>query len=144
MIVILNDTVSTEIKEYLLTQDGITNVQLKQDDYKNIIDIKYNEKITPEIIMKFIELFQENKYSVLIGFDKKQDIKCNKIIYHIDDLCCEYCYMGLIEDLFENKYIKSVYSNYDYFKLPINLELQIEYYDNYSEEKVIDFIKERI
>ena len=58
-------------------------------------------------------------------------------------MCCEYCYMGLVMDLFENDKIKSVKSNFDFNKPAFNIEFLIEYNENYSEQELIKYIKEK-
>lgn len=58
-------------------------------------------------------------------------------------MCCEYCYMGFIMDLFENSNIKSVNSNFNYNMPAFNIEFLIEYSEDYNEQKLIEFIKEK-
>ena len=101
------------------------------------------DKITPSIILKFVNLFQNNTYSILLEFDKETKENVNKFSYVVDDLCCEYCYMNLVEELFENKYIKSVKSNYNITTPAVNIEFIIEYNHEYSKEDIIKFIEER-
>lgn len=87
--------------------------------------------------MKYIELFQKNKYSILFEFDKGTIGDCRLLKYTIDDMCCEYCYKGLIMDLFENEKIKSVKSNFDFNKPAFDIEFLIEYSEDYSEQELI-------
>ena len=143
MKLILDDFINEELKEYLLMQDGVDSVVIDNENFLTILNIKYNKKSPPEIIMKYIELFQKNKYSILFEFDKGiiGDFKVLK--YTIDDMCCEYCYKGLIMDLFENKKIKSVKSNFDFNKPAFDIELIIEYAKEYNEEKLIKYIKDK-
>lgn len=142
MRLVLDDNINEELKEYLLTQEGITDVDIDNKNSLTVLNIKYN-KTTPEIIMKYIELFQNKKYSILFEFDKNtiEDFKVLK--YTIDDMCCEYCYKGLVTDLFENKYIKSVKSNFDYHKPAYNILFTIEYDKNYKEKDLIEYIKDK-
>ena len=65
MRLILDDLISDELKDYLMTQKGITDVKITDDRFLKALDIKYDKNITPEIIMKYIELFQNNNYSIL-------------------------------------------------------------------------------
>ena len=51
--------------------------------------------------------------------------------------------MGLVMDLFENDKIKSVKSNFDFNKPAFNIEFLIEYNENYSEQELIKYIKEK-
>ena len=70
MKLILDDFISDELKQYLSLQDGITNVRINEQDLLTVVNIDYNKKITPEIIMKHIELFQKNEPPILFEFDK--------------------------------------------------------------------------
>ena len=142
MKLILDDyNITDELKEFLLTQEGITSVEFQDKDYLTILNIEHNEKTTPAIIMKYIEIFQDNKYSILFEFDKGTAGNFKKLKYTIDDMCCEYCYRGLVMDLFENENIKSVKSNFDYDKPAFNIEFTIEFDDKYKKEELIEYIR---
>jgi len=143
MKLILDDLINKELKEYLLEQDGINNVIVSNKEFLTTLNIDYDKRITPEIIMKHIELFQKNKYSILFEFDKGTIGDFRILKYTIDDICCEYCYKGLIKDLFENEKIKSVKSNFDYNKSNFDIDFIIEYDENYKEEDLIKYIKEK-
>ena len=139
----LDGIINPEIKDFLLSQEGITNVEIDYDDYFIKLDIKFNEKTNPNIVMKYIELFEKYKYSNLVEFNKEYQGKTKILKYIVDDMCCEYCYMGLVMDLFENDKIKSVKSNFD-FKMPaFNIEFTIEYDEGYKKEELIKYIKEK-
>ena len=139
----LDGIVNPELKDFLLRQEGITNVEINYDNYFIQLDIKFNEKTNPYIVMKYIELFEKYKYSYLVEFNKEYDGKIKTLKYIIDDMCCEYCYMGLVMDLFENDRIKSVKSNFDFKKPAFNIEFIIEYDEGYEEEDLIKYIKEK-
>ena len=143
MRVILDSDVNEELKVYLLTQLGITNVEFNKKNYLITLDIEHNEKTTPYIIMQFIDLFLENKYSILYEFDKGTKGNFKTLKYIVEDMCCEYCYRGFVMDLFENKKVKSVRSNYDYDNA-YNIEFIIEYDEKYSEDELIKYIKEKL
>lgn len=143
MKLILDDIVNEELKKYLLMQDGIDNVVFDNENLLAKLNIEYNKKTTPEIIMKYIELFQNNKYSILFEFDKGTIGDFRLLKYTIDDMCCEYCYKGLIMDLFENEKIKSVKSNFNFNKPAFDIEFLIEYSEDYSEQELIQYIKEK-
>jgi hypothetical protein len=143
MKLILDDLVNEELKEYLLMQDGIVGVEINNEDFLTILNIEYNKKTTPEIIMKYIELFQKNKFSILFEFDKGTIGDFRLLKYTIDDMCCEYCYKGLVMDLFENKKIKSVKSNFDFNKPAFDIEFIIEYDKEYREEELIKYLKDK-
>lgn len=142
MRLVFNDIIDPELKKYLLMQEGIINVDIK-DGTLNTLVIDYNERITPLVIIKYINLFQDNKISKLCSFDKdlKGDFKILK--YMIDDMCCEYCYMNLVMALFTNDKINSVKSNFVFDRPAINIEFIIEYDNEYKEEELIKFIEEK-
>ena len=119
---VLDDLISKKLKDYLLLQDGINNIEISNNNFLTILNIEHNEKITPEIVLKLIELVQENKYPILYEFDKGTKGNFKTLKYTIDDMCCEYCYRGLIMDLFENEKVKSIKSNFNYYKPAYNIE----------------------
>mgnify|MGYP003302725837 CR=1 FL=1 len=137
----LDGIVSPELREFLLSQEGITDVEIDYDNYFIKLNIKLNEKTTPNIVMKYIELFEKSKYSNLVEFNKDFNNKSKTLKYKIDDMCCEFCYKDLVMELFKNDKIKSVKSNIDFNKPFINIEFTIEYDENYSEDELIRYIK---
>ena len=143
MKLVSDDFINKEIKEYLLTQEGIIDVELNENHNLTTLDIKYNENITPNIILKYIELFQNRQYSILFEFDKNTKGNFNILEYVIDDMCCDYCYRRLVTDLFENEHIKSVKSNFNYQRPAFNIKFIIEYDNDYTEEELIKYIKEK-
>ena len=143
MKLVSDDFINKEIKEYLLTQEGIIDVELNENHNLTTLDIKYNENITPNIILKYIELFQNRQYSILFEFDKNTKGIFNVLEYVIDDMCCDYCYRRLVTDLFENEHIKSVKSNFNYQMPAYNIKFIIEYDNDYTEEELIKYIKEK-
>ena len=143
MKVLLDTNIKNEIIEYLLTQEGIEEVKINEIDLFEELEIKYNEKTTPIIIMKYIDLFQNNKFSTMISFDKEIEKEKKTLKYVVDDMCCEYCYKGLIEELFMNDNVKSVNSNFDFNNF-YNIELVVEYNKDYNKEELIEFIKNNV
>lgn len=139
----LDGIINPELREFLLSQEGITDVEIDYNDYSVKLNIKLNEKTTPNIVMKYIELFEKSKYSNLVEFNKEYNKKSKKLKYVIDDMCCEFCYKDLVMELFKNDKIKSVKSNYDFNKSAYNIEFIIEYDEKYSEEELIKYIKEK-
>lgn len=139
----LDGTINPELKDFLLSQEGITDVDINYDDYFIKLNIKFDENLNPTIIMKYIELFEKYKYSNLVDFNKEYIGKTKTLKHIIEDMCCEYCYMGLVMDLFENDNIKSVKSNFDFNKPAFNIEFLIEYSENYNEQELIEYIKDK-
>lgn len=138
----LNNNVNPELKEFLLSQEGITEVDINYDNLYVDLNIKYNNKTNSNIIMKYIELFEDYKYSNIVEFDKDYKDKTKTLKYTIDDMCCDYCYMGFVMNLFENDNIKSCKSNYNNDRPAYNIEFTIEYSDNYDEQELLKYIKE--
>ena len=139
----LDGNVNPELKDFLLSQEGITNVEIDRDGYFTKLNIKFNNKTNSIIVMKYIELFEKYKYSNLIEFNKECEGQTRVLKYIVDDMCCEHCYMGLVMDLFENNKIKSVKSNFDFQMPAFNIEFIIEYDEKYTEEELIKYIKEK-
>ena len=111
--IIVDDCGHKELKSYLMSLKGILNVNIENED-QLIIYIKYKpDLITSEIIKMEILLFLDilNRPSIL-AFDKHPDIKTS--VYKIirDDICCDYCLKGAIEDLFGIEGIEKVESNF--------------------------------
>lgn len=140
MYLLLDDVLDDEIKEYLLTQVGINKVEIKKDWLKTEMNIEYDSNISPLIIMKYIDLFTQSKIPVLLKFNKGLKTKNKKLKYIVNDMCCEYCYKSLVENLFEKKFINSVKSNFDTFCSAFNIEFEIEY-THYTENELIEIIK---
>ena len=131
---ILND----ELKDYLLSQDGITEVNISNNNTE--LDIKYNSPMTPKILRGYIELFDDYK---LIEFDKEIEGSFKTLKYVVNDLCCDFCYLNFINDMYENDNIKSVRSTFDYSNLSHNIEVIIEYKE-YDESELIEYINEKL
>ena len=132
-----------ELEEYLLTVKGIKEVSVKNDHMLEI-DVKYDSKeITPKVIETEIELFLDiAKNACMHSFDKHEK---NTKTYHAtkDTVCCEYCFMGFIEELFDMDGISKASSNFTdfYFNENGKLDINIEYNpDVLSEDEVIKII----
>ena len=140
MKIILDSIISKDLKDHLLSQKGITNVDINIDGYFIEFNIKYTEPMTPFIILKEIDLYEKYEVPNLFEFDKETPGDFKTLKYVVKDMCCEYCYKGLVTDLFNNKNIKSVKSNFEYDKPAFNIEFIVEY-NNLSEEEVIKLFK---
>ncbi len=141
---ILDDILNDELKEYLLAQEGVIDVDFTAKDYITELNIKTGKKISPIIVYKHIQLFQNNDYSTLLGFDKGYTGNFKNMNYYVEDICCDYCYKGLIEELFENNNIKAVKSNYDFNRTSSDVNLEIEYNSDYKEKDLVKFLEEEI
>ena len=79
MKLLLDDILDDEIKEYLLSQNGINSVKLKKKDFKTEVSIECDDNISHLIIMKYIDLFQQNKYPTILEFNKAFKNKTKKL-----------------------------------------------------------------
>lgn len=121
------DDYDFELLDYLLSLKGIYNVT--KVDRELIITIEYDENIiTPVLIFQEIALFLNNiNKPFLLGFDKhfENPEKYNMVL---GDVCCEYCYMGMIAELLSKPGIEKFNNdNFDVIKLS-NASVDI-YYD---------------
>lgn len=103
-----------ELEEYLMSLNGILDIIIKNDK-KLEIYLKYDSNlITPKIIKMEILLFLDIvKIPSILSFDKHSKFKTSNYTIIIDDLCCEYCFKGAIDDLFEIEGIEKVESNFN-------------------------------
>lgn len=110
---IIDDWGHKELQEYLLSLKGIMDVVIKNEN-KLEIYVKYDSNlITFQMIKMEILLFLGIlKRPSILAFDKHSNIKTSEYIIIRKDICCEFCYMGAIEDLFEIEGIEKVESNY--------------------------------
>lgn len=102
-----------ELKEYLMSLKGILDVEIKSNEQLGIW-LKYDSRlITPKIIKMEIMLFLDiAKIPSILSFDKYPKFETSNYTITRDDLCCEYCYKGAIEDLFEIDGIEVVKGNF--------------------------------
>lgn len=103
-----------ELKDYLISLEGIFEVNI-EDTNKLDVYLKYNSNlITPKIIKMEILLFLNIvKTPSLLSFNKYPKFKTLNYTIIRDDLCCEYCFKGAIDDLFEIEGIEQVESNFN-------------------------------
>lgn len=138
--IIIDNWGHEELKEYLMSLKGILDVEIKnveheiKSDEQLDIYLKYDSSlITPKIIkMEITLLLTITKIPSILSFDKYPKFKTSNYTIIRDDLCCEYCYKGAIEDLFEIEGIETVKGNFnaDYLfkkyeereKITINIE----------------------
>ena len=142
MYLVLDDIVSDELGDYLLSQEGIKKVEISKEKIGNKIYVEYDTSISPIIIMNYIALFEEYECSELLEFDKGLQCKIKKIKYTIESICCEYCYKSFVMELFKNKYIHAFKSNFDFDRFT-SIIIEVEY-TNYSEDEIVEIIKKNI
>ena len=149
---VANDYQDNDFKDYLLSIDGIEEVNINFNDEEHVIniDITYDEEvINYQVIYMEIESYL-NVFNlpVLIKFDKHPTNKTN--VYKLESsMCCEYCFKIAMEDLFEIDGIEKIDNNYleqYYGKFSERgKDTFIIYYDSkvLTEERLKEIIKEK-
>lgn len=119
----LDCEIYNEIKSYLLDLNGVDEVLISKDE----ITVIYNDEgIDVYMLKSEIELFLEiDKTPSIIGFNK-YNITDNKYDIYINDLCCEYCLKGFIEELLMIDGIVEAYTDFDYVNKK-NVKIMIKY-----------------
>lgn len=109
----IDDYIVKEIVNYLFTINDIINVEINNKE--NIITITYQgNKLNSYILKKEIMLFLNIQKPTIMSFDKHSEKETKSRIIIINDLCCEYCLMNMIEELLDKKGIEKVFSDFDY------------------------------
>lgn len=112
--IVIDDWGHKELKEYLMSLKGILDVEIKNNEQLDIY-LKYDSSlITSKIIKMEITLFLNiTKIPSLLSFNKYPKFETSNYTIIRDDLCCEYCYKGAIDDLFEIEGIEMVKGNFN-------------------------------
>ncbi len=102
------------LEEYLLSLPGILEVSIS-DSRNFIIDVKYNSDIMKMKVLKLEILFFLGilKLPTIISFHKYPKMKTSRYDMVISDLCCEFCFCGMMEDLLDMDGIEKVTSDFD-------------------------------
>ena len=115
---IINDWGHRELKDYLLSLNGVLEVIIN-DEKQLVIYIKYNPNLIGAKVLKMeILLFLDiKKYPVFFAFDRHPSFETLEYKIERKDICCEYCFTGAIDELFEIDGIEKVNSNFyeEYF-----------------------------
>lgn len=114
LIIIIDHWGHKELKEYLMSLNGIVDVIIKNGEQLEIY-AKYNSNlITSKIIKLEILLFLNIlKTPSILAFDKHSTMEMAEYKIIRNGICCEYCLKGAIEDLFEIDGIEKVESNFN-------------------------------
>lgn len=119
----------SDIENYLLTLKGIKKVNFNEDNNEVFIEYDSNT-ITIKLILMEIDLFMNTNSPSLFGFDKHSNNKLLDYEIVINNLCCEFCLKGNIEDLILIDGIESARTDYDYTKNKRNVKIFIKYDNN--------------
>lgn len=103
-----------ELKEYLMSLNGILAVTVKNNNNLEI-NIKYDSQIIgiQRIRMEILLFLDILKIPSILAFDKHSNVTTSKYQFIINDLCCEYCFKGIIDDLLLIEGIEKVTSNFN-------------------------------
>ncbi len=130
-----------DLINYLKQLDGVktTNINNETDE----IYLEYDQLVISLNVLKKHILLYLNILELpsIISFDKHID-NTKKDIIIINDLCCEYCLKGMIEELLDTNGIISAYSDFDYHnKKKVNIF--ITYDPKLINETKINELKEK-
>lgn len=112
--IILDSWGHNELEDYLLSLNGILDVTIKIEEVLEIY-IQYDFTLITQKMIKYeILLFLDIlKMPSILAFDKRSDVETLEYKILRDDICCEYCLEGAIDDLFEIDGIEKVESNFN-------------------------------
>ena len=132
--IIIDNFGHNELKEYLMSLNGIFDVKITNDEYLDIY-LKYDSSlITLNIIkMEIFNFLDIMKNPSMIAFNKYSKYKTLDYTIIRDKICCEYCFKGAIDDLFNIAGIEEVNSNY--LEKKENIIIDIKYNPNIISEE---------
>ena len=133
--------IDEEFELYMKDFNGVEDAKFDNDTLD--IYIKYEEeKISlNRIKLEVLFFLGLNTIPSLLAFDKHSKNKLNNIDIIIEDLCCEYCFKGIIEELLFIDGIEKVDSDFDYTNKR-NVHINISYDENIiSEERIKELEK---
>ena len=109
-----SDFLNEDLIEYLSSLDGVLNSKINNEN--NEIYVEYDSSVISLKLLKMeILLYLDiTKIPSIVSFDKHNNNNIKKDNIIIEDLCCEYCLNGMIEDLLEIDGIESAYTDFDY------------------------------
>ena len=108
---VIDEWLKKDLKEYLLSLKGVLDVNI--DFENNKIDIQYDERIINNYMIKGeINLFLNRQYPSIIRFDKYGNN--TKQLDITSDICCENCYLNLIDKLYDIDGISKVSSDFEF------------------------------
>lgn len=123
-----SDFLDKELNEYLSSLNWVLFSRVDME--KNEIYVEYDSTIISIKVLKMeiILYLNLNNTPSIISFDKHYEKGIKEDVIIIEDLCCEYCLKGMIDDLLEYDAIKSAYTDFNYIdKNNVNIYIT---YDN--------------
>ena len=124
-----------------MSLDGVKDV--KVDSLKEEVYVEYDSLIISLKVLKTHIIIYLNVINLpsISAFDKYIDNSIKDTIV-IDDLCCEYCLHGVVEELLDTFGIISAYSDFDYHNKK-NVNIFITYDDKIISKDKINELKEQ-
>ena len=104
----------TELKDYMLSLNGIKAISFVSNKLLEINILYDSSLITSSIIKYEIYAFMNILNTPVLYSFNKHGNNTNKYEIIRDSICCEYCYAGAIEELFDVDGIEEVISNFYY------------------------------
>ena len=117
-----------ELKDYIESLKGVKKASIDDDDADSItVDITYDaDLMSPKVLFFEVLAFMERTPLSLLGFDKHFN-KPEEYNLVIKDLCCDYCFKGMIEDLFDMKGITKAITEDNVFMNHENVVIKVGY-----------------
>ncbi len=128
-----------ELKKYLLSLEGISDVEIRNGKY---LKLKFNynpDVISAKTIKAEVYLFLKILMPCLISFTKKENEDDEAYTFTINNPCCEYCVRSNVEDLIEIKGITKAKVHYNKNKSLID----IMYNPKVISKKELDTLEEK-
>lgn len=110
-----------ELKKYLLSLEGISNVEIRNGKY---LKLKFNynpDVISAKTIKAEVYLFLKILMPCLISFAIEGNDDNEAYTFTINNPCCEYCVRGDMEDLIEINGITKAKAHYNKHKSLIDI-----------------------
>lgn len=138
-----SDFLDKELNEYLSSLNGV--LFSKVDMEKNEIYVEYDSTIISIKVLKMeiILYLNLNNTPSIISFDKHYEKCIKEDVIIIEDLCCEYCLKGMIEDLLGYDAIKSAYTDFNYIDKN-NVNIYITYDDKALKSDELNKLKNKL
>ena len=138
-----SDFLDKELNEYLSSLNGV--FFSKVDMEKNEIYVEYDSTIISIKVLKMeiILYLNLNNTPSIISFDKHYEKGIKEDVIIIEDLCCEYCLKGMIDDLLGYDAIKSAYTDFNYIDKN-NVNIYITYDDKALKSDELNKLKNKL
>ncbi len=102
------------LEEYLLELSGVIEITISNLN-NLVIDVRYDSTLISFQILKLEILFYLGQLKVpsIVSFNKHSKVNTKQYNIVTKDLCCEFCFRGMIDDLINIDGIEKVTSDFD-------------------------------